>query len=336
MSRHYQIEIDGWQSFDSAPGGQFDASALLVELDITVNAEDGAPTSATVRIWGIGLPAISQAGSLYGKSVSVSGGMAAGLPLAKPGQFGLLSHGVITQAFGEWEGVNQNITIIFAPGGSPPCSGGVNPMPPKVKLVWNWTKGMKISDAIKSALNTGYPGAKANINISKDITAQQDDTGYWPSLRDFAYHVRRLSQQLAGGRYSEINIDLTSGEFKVWDTAQGGSTIQQDDLIGFPVWIGVQTIQVKTVMRGDLRPGDTITLPQTWINSTIDGAPAGSYFDQGAAFQGSWTIQSICHVGNSRSPSGDAWVSIFECLSNSQQGNMVGQNESCSTVEGGL
>lgn len=311
--RHYLIQIDGGDSYDSAPGGVPDPNALQVDIDITVNSADTSPTSAVVRIWGVGIQKISQAGQLYGKTISVSGGMAAGLPLAKPQQFGLLSKGVIQQAYGEWEGVNQSLTIVFVPVGVPNSSTGPNQMPPKVNLTFNALKGTPAAPAIQQALQSAYPGIKVNLGALQNIIFNENQVGFYPSLQKFAYYLRRITQQTVGGNYWGVSIDATQGSLNIWDSGTGNTTIVQEDLVGFPVWIEPRKIQVKTIMRGDLRQASNITLPQTWVNTAQGGAPQGSYFNQQGLFSGTWTIFSIRHVGSSRAPSGDAWVSIFEC-----------------------
>ena len=328
--RRYKIDVNGSFSLDS----QGDPEALQVDMDITVVAKDASPDTGTIRIWGIGLEAITHANELYGKEISVSGGMQRGLPLAKPGQFGLLSHGVITQAYGEWEGLNQTLTIIFVPLGAPNCSGGANPMPPKTKLVLNWTKGTDLSQALQQTLQNAYQGVSIKMNIQKQLIAQQDQVGYYPNLQELGYYIRRTTQQMIGGSYPGVGIEVSSGEINVWDMGFGGNQISQDDMIGFPVWIEPQIIQVKTVMRGDFRPGDIITLPQTWTNSSQGGAPIGQYFNQSSAFSGSWRIDKIHHIGSSRAPTADAWISIFDCTSQSPQ-SLTQQGGQCPTPEGG-
>ncbi|MCX7898475.1 MAG: hypothetical protein N2444_00030 [Methylocystis sp.] len=330
--RRYKIVI-GNETFDSAPGGRANPNALLVEMDIGVTSVDAPQNGAFVRIWGLGLKAISQSRNYYGKSIEVHGGMAAGLPLARPGQFGLLAKGVITQAYGEWEGTNQSLTLIFTPGGSPACAGGPNPMPPKKNIVMNWKKGQKIDDPLRQALQAAYPGMEVAINLKEKITADQDQPSYHASLYELGHHLRRLTQMMVGGHYPGVSIDISGWKIKVFDEPRGGSTIKFDDLVGMPTWIGPQTIQVKTIMRGDITVDQKITLPRTFVNSSQSGAPVGAWVEQQMAFTGDWSVQSIRHVGNSRAPSGDAWVSIFECYSNALEN---AETQDCPSREGGL
>lgn len=332
--RRYQITCGSF-TWDSAPGGSPDPNALLVDLDLSVVSADVGTGAGSVRIWGVGLQTILQANQLYGQQISVYGGMAKGLPLAKPQQFGLLATGIVTQAYGDWEGVNQFLVINFVPGGSPPCSGGPNPMPPKKNIIFNWQKGQPLGPAIQAALQSGYPGMQVTLNLAQQLTAQQDQVGYYPSLRDFNYYLRRITQQMVGGPYQGVSIDASQGSLQVFDQQPQSGSLSQEDFVGFPVWIEVQTIQCKMVMRGDITLLSNITLPQTWVNNSQSGAPVGSYFDQNAALQGTFWVRSLRHVGSSRAPAGDAWVTIIEAVSNSNQAPSEPTGTSCGAVEGG-
>jgi hypothetical protein len=316
--RHYKISVGSFL-WDSAPGGSPDPGALQVDLDITVVSADVGTGAGTVRIWGVGLQTILQANQLNQKTISIYGGMARGLPLAKPQQFGLLATGTVTQAYGDWEGINQFLVINFQPGGAAPAAPGPNSMPPKTPIVLNWQKGQPFGPAVQTALQGAFPGMSVILSLAQQLTAQQDQVGYYPSLRDFNYFLRRLTQQMIGGSYQGVSIDASQGNLQVFDQQQQASTLSQEDFIGFPVWIEPQTIQCKLVMRGDIKLQSTITLPQTWSNvGQSAGSSPGVYFNQ-ASLQGTFWVRSIRHVGNSRAPTGDAWVTIIECVANQTQ-----------------
>jgi hypothetical protein len=329
--RRYRIVV-GSDTWDSAPGGVPNANALQVELDIHTTSKDAPDNGSFVRLWGVGLKAISQTRNYYGKSIEVYGGMAKGLPLAKPQQFGLLAKGVVTQAFGNWEGVNQSLDIAFRAGEAPPCAGGPNPSPPQKNIVLNWKKGQDLGEALRSTLRVAYPGVDVVINLTRKLIADQDYPSYHPSLSQLAYDIRRYSQQMVGGHYPGVSIDDSKGKIVVFDEKSGRNiVIAFEDLIGMPTWIGNQTIQLKTIMRGDVTIEDRLTLPRTFVNSSQSGAPVGSFLDQQMSFTGDWSVQSIRHVGHSRAPAGDAWVSIFECYSNALSN---AQTQACPSEKG--
>jgi hypothetical protein len=84
------------------------------------------------------------------------------LPLANPAQAGLLVQGYIWQAFGNWIGTDQSIDLIIAPGPPPPDINNLS-VPPNLTL--NWQQGQSMSDAIKNALTTAYPGFTVNADL---------------------------------------------------------------------------------------------------------------------------------------------------------------------------
>lgn len=329
--RRYKI-IAGEDTWDSAPGGRPDPNALQVDLDISVTTADAPNNGSHVRIWGLGLRAISQTKKYYGKNIEVHGGMARGLPLAKPQQFGLLAKGIITQAYGNWEGVNQTLDLVFAPGGEIPCGAGPNPMPPKKNIVLDWKKDKKLEEALRSTLRTAFPGMQIEFDLSEQLKADQDRPSYHPNLAQLNYELRRITQELVGGHYPGVSIELSQGKIKVWDKNQNATRIEFSDLIGMPTWIGPQTIQVKVVMRGDLDISKKITLPQTFVNSSQSGAPVGSAIDQQMSFAGDWDIQELRHIGASRAPAGDAWITVITAYSNQLSG---ASTENCPSKEGG-
>lgn len=309
--RYYSIEIEGGQKYTSFPNGRFDPEALLVELDICVVGAATPSQGAYVKIWGVGLQAISQARDLFGKKITVRGGMGQGLPLAKPSQAGVLASGMITKSFGHWEGVDQSLDLIFS-ASSTGVTGGANPTGSNNHIVLNWRKGQQLGPALQQALSTAFPKLNVALNIGRQIVAPMDQIGFYPNLEQLAQFVARFSQQIVGGNYQGVSIVHQGDKLNVSDGNSGAKQIAFTDLVGQPTWIGPQTIQFKNVMRADIEVLDKVTLPPTFINSTASGAATAGTSIQQMAFQGKFQIVSMRHVGNSRAPSGDAWVTIFE------------------------
>ena len=313
--RRYKIEIEGGDTYDSAPNGQSDPGALLVEMDMTVGDYSIPLGSAFVRIWGVGVQALSQARDLYNKKIKVWGGMAKGLPLAKPEQYGLLVQGKIFKAFGNWEDVNQSLDLfISADADAPKPDGGPNPKPAFKNLVLNAPKGTNLIDALKKTLQTAYPDYKIDDKVKKQIIVPQDQIHYSPTLPQLAYYIRRISQDIIGGNYEGVSIFNPDGVMHLADSADacGQGEIGFEDLVGQPTWIDTGVIQFKTTMRSDIKLMYQITLPKTWINSSEAANDITPNSQQQLAFQGKFKIQKIRHVGNSRSPVGSAWVTVFD------------------------
>ena len=81
---------------------------------------------------------------LLGRQINVSAGMAQGLPLAtvQAPHYGLLCAGEITQAYSNWIGTDQNLTLLFVPSPTNlPVTGGPDPGVPSAKIVFNCSKG---------------------------------------------------------------------------------------------------------------------------------------------------------------------------------------------------
>ena len=265
-----------------------------------------------LRIWNVPLTLIAQskdfnpssANSTTLQTISVSGGMKAGLPLAVPAQSGLLFQGGILQAFGNWQGTDQ--TLEFRLVSAPYSAAAPGP------FAFNWKKGTQLSTAIRNVLQQAFPGYTApSINISQSIVFTEDQVFYYESLTQFAKWVNAVSHVIVTTPgYAGVSMSIKPNQVVVFDgTAQTpAKQILFTDLIGQMTWIGPQQLNMKTVMRADLSVGDYIKLPPGQIATT---AASLSSFRQGSVFQGVFLIVEMRHVGNYRDPQGDSWCSVF-------------------------
>ena len=313
--RHYDFTV-GSKTFSS----DNNPNALNVELDVTVQDADTF-VPAQVTIWGPAQEDISQATNLMNQPFTLSAGMQTpGLPLAtaQAPEAGTLIKGYVYASWGNWVGTDMTLNFTVMPGDAPNPPPQPNaPNPPPKNIVLNWTKGMQLGQALQQTLQTAYPGQAANINISSQLVAPQDTVHYCGTLRELNDFLRPISHQLMVGQqnYPGVGLVMQQGNIDVHDGTAPPSTkqIQFIDLVGQPTWIALNTISIKTVMRGDLKVGDQITLPPTPVITTAD---AQSGVNSKLTFQGTFTISSLRHVGNFRQPSGDAWVTIIEALLN--------------------
>jgi len=207
---------------------------------------------------------------IFGKSITIRNGMSAGLPLANPAQRGTLTQGTITQAFGNWIGTDQTLDLIFIAGGQPQDQNpGPYPQAKPRNLVLNWAKGTGLQQALQQTLQQGFPGFKTVFNLTKQMTADHYQIAYFGNFSELAQYICRYTQKLGGAQYQGVGMVMNNGMINVHDSPQtGAGQIAFQDLIGQPTWIETQTIQVKTVMRGDIKVGDSITLPQTLVTQT--------------------------------------------------------------------
>jgi hypothetical protein len=284
--------------------GQTIPGALNIELDIPVSNMAEPAGSAYVKIWGISLEQIGQAYDLNNKNIEVYAGMQKGLPLANPKQAGLILQGTISQAFGNWQGLEQSLDfVINAIGGS--ASDPKN-------IILNWKKGQVLGDAIKSALSTAFPEFQAEIKTSSKLVLNQDEAGYYETVTQFADYVKIVSQHILGKQgYLGVDILVQNKKFIVYDgsTESTPKEVQFIELIGQPTWIEFSKVNFKCVMRADLNVGDYVKLPQGQATVT---ANSFSQFRSKTAFSGVFRIDVVRHVGNFRQPDASSWATIYD------------------------
>ena len=306
--RYYDIQIKDpstgklIRQYTSYPNGKIDPNSLLVEMDIPVAPFSTPMGNAFVRVWGIGLKEIAQSSDLNGKTIEVYGGMQKGLPLANPAQSGLLMQGEIFQAFGNWQGVDQTLDIIIITGSGAQDS-------PK-NIVIDWKAGTPLSEAIGTLLKTAFPDSFQFISINKNLVLSSDQVGYYESMDQFAAYIKGLSRSIIGGDYAGVEIFQKQGSFFVYDGSTQNNPRQLEfyDLVGQPTWINAGQIQAACVMRADLAVGDYVKLPVTQITTT---AQSYSQYRNGSIFQGVYQIAFIRHIGNSRQPDANSWITTI-------------------------
>jgi hypothetical protein len=289
--------------------GQVNMAALQVEFDIAQAYMHAPQGQAFVRIWGLGIEAQGTAYNLNsqpGKPVNITvyGGMSRGLPLANPNQQGPLLKGMVQQAYGNWEGLNQTVDLI--------CGPSIGSFEEPKNIIFNWKAGTTMASAIAAALTTAFPGVPQTIKISPNLILDHDQVGYHYSLTEFAETVKEFSQAIIGGSYQGVGIVYNGSTLVVSDGTQPlpAKAIAFQDLLGQPTWIKPRIISVKVVLRGDLNVDDVITLPPSLVTTTQQAM--SQYQDKKTTFTGTYQITSIHHWGNSRQPSADAWNTTFE------------------------
>lgn len=305
--RYYEIQIGGSVAYTSVVGGQNDPGALNVELDIQTIGAATPVQGGLVRVWGIGLPAISQAKNLQNQTIQISAGMGAGLPLSNPAQQGIIAQGYIYQAFGNWIGLEQTLDLVIAPGPGPKTT--------KPNIILNWTQGQTLATALQQTLQTAYPGIKTTINLDSKLVLPNDEQAVFQNLTQLAEYVKRISLSIIGGtQYPGVNIVFAKNAINAYDQSQSSSNqtkqIQFTDLIGQPTWLDSPTIQLKCAMRADLSVGDHVTLPQTAVTNTATASNA--LVNQNVAFQGEFITTSLRHIGNFRQPDAASWVTVID------------------------
>jgi hypothetical protein len=287
------------------PNGQPNMSALQVEMDMTI-ADYLIPNGAWLRIWGIPITTIANASRFNGMSISISGGMSKGLPLATaavPNQ-GPLLVGTIFQCFGNWLGTAMTIDFNI----NPLTSGFKNNAP--ANLVLFWQKGQTLGAAITAMFNLAYPGVPVDVSsLDPRLVATYTDQAFFQTTAQFAQWLYSSSRGLLGGSYGGARVAVQNGKIRVFDgtTQTAPKQIKFTDLIGQITLLDPATINMNCVMRGDLAIGDYIKLPPGQVTTT---STSYSQFRQGSIYTGVYQITGLRHVGNSRQPGAESWITV--------------------------
>lgn len=316
-----------WTYCSLAPGatpatrGGTLAGALRVEIDAPV-APTAVPVGGTrVRVWGVSLQEIGQQAQLAGMDIVVQGGVAAGLPLAKPQQAGVLFSGQVFQAFGEWSGTEMALELVVTP------KWGTQDVP--VNLSGVWKKGSPVSQILASAFSAAFPDLKQDINVT-DLVVGEDQPFAYKTLAAFAQYIKRITQTLGGGDYMGVDIYLDNSVVRAYDQFAQPPTVQIafEDMVGQPTWIDTATVNTRFVMRSDITVGGYIQFPQglaaPYVLTAPPAAAPNAPSRNKAAFQGTFYVTEVHHFGDSRQPTADAWVTMVNAVSAPKQAEKTG------------
>jgi hypothetical protein len=306
-------------TFGSQINGVNNPGALNIEMDLPIYPYHTPQGGSVIRVWGVGLQMIGQAADLNGMQFQLSAGMAKGLPLANPLQYGLIAQGTIYQAFGNWEDTNQTLDLIVNPTIDLESDGG---------MAFNWEPGQSLSTAIATSLQQAFPSYTSTINISSSLQAPNSapQIGVYTSLSAFAQYLNDLTQEAGrsalGEDYQGVSIAISGKTLNVFDgTVASPKPITQlafSDLIGQPTWIGAAQITVKCVMRYDLQVGDQFKFPTgvatPYALTTADAAYPNAPARSKTIFQGAFQITEAHFYGNFRQPDGQSWNTTYVAI----------------------
>lgn len=321
--RYYRVEItrkDGSTPKDakgnpigpytSYVNGQTIQGGLNVELDFPLYNFDTPLGGAFLRIWGVGLWAVSQAANLNALNIKIFGGMQKGLPLAnsQPAP-GLILSGVIQQSFSNWQGSMQTLDLLIQ---------GNYGTPTDIKdIAFNCTKGQQLLPSIVSALNVAFPDFKVDTSgMQTPLVWVEDIHSVYGSLNAFADFLYMISKRInTNPAYFGVKVTFKNGVFKVYDASQttAPTAIKFTDLIGQPSWLNIATINFKTVLRPDLQVGDFITMPTKGTQTTT--VQSNSQYRDQSVFKGKFMITTVRHLGNFRQADANSWVTVYDAVS---------------------
>jgi hypothetical protein len=305
----------GGTTFSSRLNGMNNPGALDIEGEIqTYNAAEPQGNSY-VKIHGVGLGMIGQASNLNGMGIMLFGGMAKGLPLAtaQSTQSGLLAQGTVFQAFGNWQGTDQTLDLIFNPGTLDADLAAF--------ITFNWQPGVPLAQALASTLSQAFPNFTQRINVA-NLVRSYASGGAYQNIWQFADVLKDLTKKLGasifGPQYPGVQIVCVGNVVHAYDTTVEAPVkmIAFQDLVGQPTWIDSATISFKTVLRADISPSAEIQFPQGVqapfaLTSPTAAAAPGAPASSKTAFQGNFFVHTVHHYMHFRQPDGDSWASVF-------------------------
>lgn len=296
--------------------GQPNPSALQVEFDVNV-LPFGVPTSACyVTIHGVSFDDLKGSQNFVGMTLIMKGGMQAGLPLANPLQASTILNGLVYESVGNWQGTELSITLVVVPGKYTMDSPG--------NLVLNWKAGTLLTAALSTMFSTAYPGFPVTMNVTSGLSLAHDEQHFSSTLDGIATAVRDMTAgQFVGSSYPGVSIALQAGTIIVHDGTSPPSTtqLQFTDFIGQPTWVGTVSMMVPLVMRGDIRIGTKVRMPQgaSSVAGQV-GVTADAANNSGVAqakystlFSGDFLVLGMRHIGNFRSSDGSSWMTLLSC-----------------------
>lgn len=291
-----------------ASNGRNNGAALQVDLDIFQTFFHQPAQIASVIIHGVDFSDLNQSANWSGAGINIEIGMSAGLPFANPMQAGQIINGEIYQSFGNWQGNSVSLNFLVIPSTINPAED--------INLSFDWIKGASLQSAVMATLKNAYPTLGITGNFNNDLVFTETQTAQYRNLKTFCQFVNRVSKQINNSpEYFGANISVNPGGFFLTDgTTQPKKSheIAITDMIGNMTWLDVATIQAKLVMRADLNIGDNIFFPRgaPTTNTAINFNQARNL----VSFDGVFLITQIRHVGSSRQPDANAWVTIVDCV----------------------
>jgi hypothetical protein len=308
----------------SHPNGVYDPGALNVTFDVLTIEEGLAGDNVFfITLEGVPFNQIKQNKNYVNYGLRFYAGMLPGLPLAdnQPTP-GLIAQGYVLEGIGNWVGEDMTLTFVCSPD-------VVKTGDPKIgNLVFVWNPGQSLAAALKAMLQTAYPGFTLSINIANNLVTTHTVTHIASDLHSFATWLKQYTKGLLEATYPGVRMYFSGGGGIV---ATDGTVktspiqLQYTDLIGQPVWADAATMDVYTVLRGDISCGDKIKLPA--IEQSSPGlqftVPSlnNAYQDYELSFKGEFQVINTRQIGDFRSSEGTNWCTVIRCAALTQQAN---------------
>lgn len=306
------------------PIGPFDTSktpgrGLHIEFDAMITGLDVVSSGTMLAIYGLPMDMLRQSVRLHGCQVSLIAGFQKGLPLANEFQQGEIIIGDIYSAYANWVGTNQSLNLII----NPTIRRLENGKP--LRISDHGKKGERLGDVLTRALSKIYSRKKIICTVNKNLILPEDSPlEYGADISSLAIAVRSLSIAIMrDNSYRGVGITLQSDTIRIYDNTSVGwetpKAIQGYELIGQPTWSEPFVITFKCPLRGDLRCGDVVEMPQGMISGPssvlmVNTSPYHALPKDNVFFSGKFQIISVRHIGAFLVADGDAWSTVYEAI----------------------
>ncbi|MFJ7171640.1 hypothetical protein [Citrobacter freundii] len=325
--RYYRLEIINPKTgkppvYGSGnPIGPFDTSrtpgcGLHVEFDVEITGLDVVKSGTMLTIYGLPIDMLKQSVSLQGCQVRMFAGFSRGLPLANPDQRGEIIYGEIYLAYANWIGTNQTLNLVINPTIRKTDDGK------PFFIEGEGRTGEKVGDVISRALQKAFPNKLIDCTVSDILVLPEPWKGTYEDIGSLAMVLRSASiAMMRNEKYCGIAISILSDRIRIYDNASVNwgkpKKIEPYELVGQPTWIAPFTVSFKCPLRGDIRCGDVIELPQGMFSGAssilMTNTKAPSVIAKNSTtFTGKFLVKSVRHIGAYLTADGDAWVTVFE------------------------
>ena len=329
--RYYRLLLDGQEL---CAQNAKNPTGLQIQFNIqTMNEGDTANSEITVYnppLWMFG-----EYMTLYNKKIELYAGVTA-TPISnligiEPAKQDLIVSGFIGAVFPDWNDANQQLTFILnqVPQYANNPDGTVDFTKSPGGYQFRTKEGDKAIDAVKSALDVVAPGVPV-VDRTNGATIPFACTAP-------VFTVTALASVVSSWKL----ILMYSGQGYILNTRASPSygqeiALKKQDFLCQPSALGVSEMAITTFIRGDIRMGDLISMPQDMFvgvtnlsgdiaNSTgLDAYLKTTGRNLFTMFSGKWLVNAIWHVGDLRNTDVQSWATHF---------NVVKYNESTGVQE---
>jgi hypothetical protein len=319
--RYYHLLINGKELCSQSIKNP---SGLNIQFNIqTYNAGETANSELTIYnppLWMFG-----EYQSLYNQKVELFAGIQA-TPTTNmiglvPSKQDLITSGYVAGVFPDWNGADMQMTLVL--NQAPPYltneDGTIDISKTPGAYQFNLSAGVDPTNQIIEALSVIAPGVPFSSIVSDFITPSECHAPVY-SVAGMAPILASWGLKLMMGGEGYI---LSSR-----DNAFQGNTIQlkKTDFLSQPSALDVSTIAITSFLRGDIRLGDTVVMPEdifvgiARLGDTL-GSSAGledwlktSGKNIFSMFSGAFTVTKIWHVGDIRNTDINSWATHMECV----------------------